>query len=101
ALGGGGSGRGVDSRHTVDDAAEAAGVVATASGAVVAVSGPVDLITDGVRTARVENGHVLLTRVSGGGCALGAVMAAFAGTGADPFESAVVASATYGVAAER
>ena len=33
--------------------------------------------------------HALLTRMTGGGCALGAVVAAYAGLGADPFDATV------------
>lgn len=66
----------------------------------VAVSGPVDLITDGRTTVRVANGHELLTRVTGAGCALGAVMAAFAAVTDDRLVAATAASCAYAVAAE-
>ena len=95
----GSGGRGVDATDEVDAAAEAAMTLAREHGSVVAVSGPIDLVTDGSRIARVDNGDALLTRVTGGGCALGAVMAAFAAV-ADPFEAAVAATAAYCVAAE-
>lgn len=101
ALAGRGSGgRGVDATDRVEDAEEAAHDLARRTGAVVAVSGPIDVVVDGSRTARIAGGHPLLTRVTGGGCALGAVMAAFAGVADDPFEAAVAASAVYGLAAE-
>lgn len=44
----------------------------------------VDHLTDGTRLIRVDNGHRWLTKVTGGGCALGALMAAFAATTDDP-----------------
>lgn len=69
-------GRGVDATDSPEGAADAAALLARSTGASVAVSGAVDLITDGAETVRVANGHVLLTRVTGGGCALGAVTAA-------------------------
>ncbi|WP_311260398.1 hydroxyethylthiazole kinase [Microbacterium sp. WCS2018Hpa-9] len=98
-------GRGVDAVDTTDSAAEAALALATRHGSVVAVSGPVDLVTDGVRLLRIANGHELLTRVTGGGCALGAVMAAFLGaarsTSADPLTAVGSASLVYTIAAER
>ena len=77
---------------------------ATRFGAVVAVSGPVDLLTDGTRVIRVANGDALLTRVTGGGCALGALMAAFLGaargTDADALEAVAAATLVYTLAAE-
>ncbi|SFR83164.1 hydroxyethylthiazole kinase [Agromyces sp. CF514] len=76
-AGAGAGGRGVDAADSTDAAADAATSLALAHGSVVAVSGPVDLITDGHRTARIANGDALLTRITGGGCALGAVTAAF------------------------
>ncbi|MGX5695575.1 hydroxyethylthiazole kinase [Agromyces soli] len=102
----GGGGRGVDAVDSTDASADAARSLALASGAVVAVSGPVDLITDGERTVRLANGDALLTRVTGGGCALGAVTAAFLAvadgtrTGARALEAVVAANLVYTVAAE-
>ncbi|GAA0471896.1 hydroxyethylthiazole kinase [Streptomyces olivaceiscleroticus] len=106
-AGTGGGGRGVDATDEVESAAAAAGELARSTGAVVAVSGPVDLLTDGERTVRVANGDPLLTRVTGGGCALGAVLAAFAppttpdaAARADRLAAAAAAVAVYTVAAE-
>lgn len=99
-AGAGAGGRGVDALDDVDAAATVATDLARSTGAVVAVSGPVDLVTDGTRTARVANGDVLLTKVTGGGCALGAVMAAFAAVEDDAFGATVAAVTTYTVAAE-
>ncbi|MER7447020.1 hydroxyethylthiazole kinase [Microbacterium sp. NPDC097977] len=98
-------GRGVDATDTTDAASDAALALAARHGSVVAVSGPVDLITDGRRIVRIANGDELLTRVTGGGCALGALMAAFLGTartvGIDPLTAVASASLVYTVAAER
>ncbi len=99
-AGGGASGRGVDATQSVDAASGAAAGLAGRIGAAVAVSGPVDLITDGRTAVRVANGDELLTRVTGAGCALGAVMAAFAAVADDPLTAAAAASCVYGVAAE-
>ncbi|WP_395245467.1 hydroxyethylthiazole kinase [Agromyces sp. MMS24-K17] len=109
-AGTGAGGRGVDAADSTDAAAEAAAHLATTFGSVVAVSGPVDLITDGTRVARIANGDALLTRVTGGGCALGAVTAAFLGAaraaraegdaGVDEFSATVAATLAYTVAAE-
>jgi hydroxyethylthiazole kinase len=100
ALGGLGSGgRGVDSIAGPEEALEAARSIARSSGAVVAVSGEVDVITDGTETVRVPGGDRLLTLVTGGGCALGASMTAFLAV-CDPFSAAVAASAAHAVAAK-
>lgn len=105
ALAGAGSGgRGVDALDTPDSALDAARSLADLWGCVVAVSGPTDLITDGVRVVSIDNGDTLLTRITGGGCALGAVMAAFLGAGravgADALHAVAAATAVYTIAAE-
>jgi hydroxyethylthiazole kinase len=102
ALAGAGSGgRGVDSTADADDAANAAAELARRIGGVVAVSGEVDLLTDGRRTVRVGGGSVLLTRTTGAGCALGALVAAYLAATDDPLAGAVAAHAHVALAAER
>jgi hydroxyethylthiazole kinase len=96
----GSGGRGVDATDDVDAAFDSAALLAGKTGAVIAVSGPVDLITDGHATARIANGDVLLTKITGGGCALGAVLAAFAAVEPDGFTATVAAVTVYNVAAE-
>jgi hydroxyethylthiazole kinase len=98
-AGAGAGGRGVDSTAAADDALEAAAVLARRTGGVVAVSGAVDLITDGVRTVRVGGGDPLLTRTTGAGCALGALVAAYVAVTDDPLTGAVAAHAHVALAA--
>lgn len=98
-------GRGVDATDSPDAAADAARMLAARYGSVVAVSGAIDLITDGDRIFRIANGDELLTRVTGGGCALGAVMAAFLGAAREsalsPLIAVTAATLFYTIAAER
>lgn len=94
------SGRGVDACDRVEAAASAARALAGATGGAVAVSGPVDLVTDGSVALRLAVGDPLLARVTGAGCALGGLTAAFAAV-TDPVAAAVGASTALGVAAER
>ncbi|GHD11097.1 hydroxyethylthiazole kinase [Zhihengliuella salsuginis] len=114
ALAGTGSGgRGVDATDDVDASVPGAVRLAlTANGhdgaapaRVVAVSGATDLITDGRDAIRVGGGSELLTRVTGGGCALGAIIAAFVAAGrassVSDLEAAAIAHAFYSEAAER
>ena len=100
-AGAGTGGRGVDSTATPDDALEAAAELARRTGGVVAVSGPVDVVTDGTRTVRVGGGSVLLTRTTGAGCALGSLVAAYVAATGDPLTGTVAAHAHVAVAAER
>ncbi|MEX5295775.1 hydroxyethylthiazole kinase [Kocuria sp. CPCC 205268] len=101
ALAGGTGGRGTDAIHGVDAARDAAAALSEQAGSAVAVSGPVDLVRspDGA-VVRVPHGTDLLTRITGGGCALGALMAAFSAVRADPAAAAVAATTVYTLAAE-
>lgn len=93
-------GRGVDTTAGVDDAADAARALAREHGCVVAVSGPVDLVTDGSREVRLDRGHPWLTTMTGGGCALGAAIATACGVEDDAFVATAAAVAGWGYAAE-
>lgn len=96
----GSGGKGADSTASAADAVDAGRTVAARSGAVVAISGPVDKITDGRAWVSLANGHPLLTMVTGTGCSLGAITAACAAV-AEPFVAAVAAHAWVSVAGER
>lgn len=103
ALAGAGvGGRGVDSVDEPAAALDAAQLLASRHGSVVAVSGAVDAVVSAERgIVRVANGTPMLTRVTGGGCALGAVMAAFASLTPDALLAATAATGVYTLAAEK
>lgn len=94
-----GGGRGVDSTAGVEAALEPARSLCARTGGAVAVSGPVDHIitADDVRT--VSNGTPMMTKVTGVGCALGAITAAFTAC-APPADAAFAATAVWTIAAE-
>lgn len=69
-------GRGVDSTDDALTALPAARVLAQRTGAIVAITGERDYITDGENSWSVAGGGQLMTRVVGTGCALSAVVAA-------------------------
>lgn len=99
-AGGAEGGHGADSIHPVQDAATAAKELALRYGAVIVVSGPEDMITDGRRTATVANGRPLMGRMIGSGCMLTSVAACFLGLGGVPFDAALAAVACFNVAGE-
>jgi len=93
--------RGVDSIHSVDEASEAAGILASELGSTLAITGPVDLVTDGARIIRVSNGHPLMGQVTGTGCAATAVTGAFLAVDDNPVDAVVAALGFLGLAGER
>ncbi|WP_205470502.1 hydroxyethylthiazole kinase [Breoghania sp. L-A4] len=66
----------------------------------VALTGEVDRISDGGRSAALSNGHPLMARVTAMGCAATAVASAFLAVEHDPLRSAVCAFTVVGVAGE-
>ncbi|SHH58524.1 hydroxyethylthiazole kinase [Sporobacter termitidis DSM 10068] len=81
---GGGSTRGVDAdaadavtTATLDDAVIFAKRYAAKTGAVVAVTGAVDIVTDGSAAYLIRNGHPMMSKITGSGCMLTALTGAF------------------------
>jgi hydroxyethylthiazole kinase len=92
--------KGVDSIHSVDDASDAAIALAEELGITLAITGEVDLITDGKRVLRVYNGHPMMGRVTGMGCAATAVIGAFLAVDDDPVTASATGLAYFGLSGE-
>jgi hydroxyethylthiazole kinase len=93
--------KGVDSVHTVDQVAEAAGVLAGELRTTLAITGAVDLITDGERVCRVMNGHEMMSCVTGTGCTATVIIGAFLAVCPDPLEAATTGLSYFGLAGEK
>jgi hydroxyethylthiazole kinase len=92
--------RGVESVGVGGDSAELAREAARALGVVASVTGPVDHVSDGERSAAVANGHALLGSITGTGCMSTAMTGCFLAAKDDPFEAAAEALVAFGVAGE-
>ncbi|KAJ4956220.1 hypothetical protein NE237_013003 [Protea cynaroides] len=93
--------KGVDSSHRSVDAVEAAKSLAQASSAIVAVSGAVDIITDGQQVVGVNNGVAMLQQITATGCAVTALIAAFVAVDSlHAFEATASALSIFGLAGE-
>lgn len=93
--------RGVDALDDVSAALAAGRELAEQHDCVVAISGQSDAIIDATRTVLVHTNGIGLTRITGGGCALGAFCAGMIAVHDDPFEAAIAAHGFYGLAAEK
>ena len=97
---------GVETVDEVDTAVDAAKRVArhmakrspVGKGAV-AVSGTVDLVTDGERAFRLPGGSAMMTKIIGAGCSLGGVTATYLAV-SEPLVAAISASLLYNRASE-
>ena len=92
--------KGVDSTAESNEAINAAKYLVENCQSVVCISGATDIIIDEKETYFVENGHALMTKVTGLGCSASAIVAAFAGTANNKTESTVAAMALLGIAGE-
>ena len=93
--------RGVESVGVCADAAALAGRLARQRRCVVAITGAVDVVSDGTRSVRVANGHPWMSRVTGTGCMATAVIGACAAVESDFVLATAAALAVYGLAGER
>ncbi len=98
---GGAGGKGVDALHAVDDAGVVAMQLARDLRTTVAITGPVDLVTDGARVVRIEGGHKLMPLVTGTGCSATAVIGAFLAVDQDALSAAATGLAFFGIAGEQ
>lgn len=97
----GGNLMGVDAASGPSDLLGAAQGLSQRTGGVVAVTGPRDLVVRGGQGIFVENGHPMMTQVTGMGCVLSGVIGAFAAVETDHWMATVGAIAFFGLAGER
>jgi len=94
--------QGVDSLETAEGREEVLAAFARDRNLTLAVTGPVDFLTDGTRRIRVHGGHPLMARVTGTGCAATTATACFLAVAPQaPLEAAAAALAAFGLAGER
>ena len=92
---------GVDAGRTAASTGEIAARAARRFGTAAAVTGPQDAVCDGSRLFLVDNGHPMLGGLTGTGCMVTALTAAFLAVEEDAAAAAVGALVTFGLAAEK
>lgn len=94
-------GRGTDTTEESAAALHAALLLARQYSCTILVTGAIDYVTDGTRVLALGNGDPLMTRVTGVGCAMGALAAACLAAAADVLTGAAASAAILGIAGER
>ena len=105
---GSGTTRGVDAdvsdritEENLDAGVAFAQAFARKTGAVVAMTGAIDIVADGSKAFCIRNGHPMMASITGTGCQLSAMTAAFvAANPQSPLEAAAAAVAAMGYAGE-
>ncbi len=89
-----GATKGVDSTAGSHEAVRSAMDLASRTGAVVAITGETDYVTDGTRIVAITGGHPLMPLSTALGCSLSALTGAFAAV-CEPFDAAVAGLSVY------
>ncbi len=72
------------------------------TGAVIAMTGAIDIVADGQRAYVIRNGHPMMSRITGTGCMLSAATAAYlTANPAHPLEAAAAAVCAMGLCGQR
>ena len=74
--------------------------LARKTGAVIAISGKIDVISDDKRSCVLRNGCATMARITGSGCMLTALIGAYGGAWDDPFLATCAAIAAMGISGE-
>lgn len=105
---GSGTTKGVDAdvadkvtEDNLDEAVVFAKAFAGKTGAVIAITGAVDIVADSKKAYCIRNGHSMMSSITGTGCQLSAMTAAFVTANPEcPLEAAAAAVCTMGYAGE-
>lgn len=97
--------RGVDSVDSFEDknneGMELSRDLAKKLNCTVAITGKRDIISDTLRTGYIENGHQILSRITGTGCMATSLIGCFAGATSDGYLAACAGIITMGLAGEK
>ena len=92
---------GVDSLEDESNGASIALSVAQALKCVIAITGKVDIVSDGNKTYSLHNGSEALTHVTGTGCMTTSLIGSFLGASHQPLESAIAGILCMSIAGEK
>lgn len=74
--------------------------IAEKLGTTIAVSGPIDIVSDGKDVYVLNNGDAMMANITGTGCMLGSIMGAYAAIG-DPLTAAITATSVMSIAGQK
>ncbi len=94
------SAKGVDAGIGKANLSQIAKDVAIKHNCIVAISGEIDYVSDGIKVAKIVNGTHLFPKITGSGCLLSAVCGAFLTLSENSFELTVNACTAYAIAGQ-
>ncbi|MGB9678545.1 MAG: hydroxyethylthiazole kinase [Thermoanaerobacteraceae bacterium] len=93
--------KGVESLKEINNISFSAKKLAKIYSCVVAVSGAVDIVTDGEKIYYIKNGDPIMGTITGTGCMLSSVVGSFCGSWGNFFEATVEAITAFGIAGQK
>ncbi|PXV87859.1 hydroxyethylthiazole kinase [Lachnotalea glycerini] len=78
--------------ETLSNAVNFAKQFAANTGAVIVITGAIDIVADKTKACVIQNGHPMMSKITGTGCMLSAMMTAYVVANQDDIFGAVVAS---------
>lgn len=105
---GNGSTKGVDAaiedaitNHNLEDMIALAKQLSQQTGAVIAITGEIDIVTDDKKAYLIRNGHKMMSKITGSGCMLTSVIGAYCGANNhEILDSTAAAVSTMGICGE-
>ncbi|MGL4790553.1 MAG: hydroxyethylthiazole kinase [Anaerotignaceae bacterium] len=105
---GGSKAKGVDAEegdlinsNNLEDNINLAKKLSKETGAVIAISGEIDIVANAQTAYTIKNGHALMSKVTGTGCMLSSAIGAFCGANPENIlEATAVAVASFGICGE-
>ncbi|MCT4617830.1 MAG: hydroxyethylthiazole kinase [Marinisporobacter sp.] len=87
--------------HNLDENIEFVKAVARKFKCIIAITGAIDIISDGEKTCFVRNGHPMMAKITGTGCMTGSVIATFCAPNKENYlEATIMAIAAMGICGE-
>ncbi|SMB88000.1 hydroxyethylthiazole kinase [Desulfonispora thiosulfatigenes DSM 11270] len=93
--------KGVDSMDDMQNGKEIALELSHKLNAIVAITGKIDIISNGTNTTFIANGHKLLSQVTGTGCMCSSLVGTYAGVTEDYYSAAIAGILSMGLAGEK
>lgn len=87
---------------TLSETADFAGKFAAKTGAIIVITGAIDIVADGNTAFAVRNGHPIMSRITGSGCMLSAMTAAYLTANPNtPLQACLAAVCAMGLCGQR
>ncbi|SHJ34538.1 hydroxyethylthiazole kinase [Clostridium amylolyticum] len=88
------------SENDIQSKIEIAKKLASNLNCVIAITGAIDIITDGIKVYTVENGDVIMSRITGTGCMCASLIGSFCAVSSNALEGALAGVLSMGIVGE-